>query len=378
MELTLLAGRGVVGLVLIGAMTVLSLWSASRAEVAARADHADALAKGAQPPSLHPKIALDRCIGSGSCVQVCPENDVLALLDGKAAVVNPTSCIGHGECLRACPVDAIELVLGSERRGVDIPLVDADFQTNVPGLYVVDELGGMGLVYNAMTQALQCVSAVVKAGVPPRDAGVHQLVIVGAGPAGLAASLAAKAEGLDAVTVDQESVGGTVLHYPRHKIVMTKPVKLPLYGPLRLTEVSKEALLKTWQDILDKTGIEVRTGVRVGGVTRGDDDGSSTSPPARVLCGPTGWCWPWDAGARRASWGAQEKSRARSPTASSSPSATRETRSWWSVAATRRSRPPAPRARPGRGSTCPTGATASAASRRRTKRSWTRRSQRTR
>jgi thioredoxin reductase len=203
-------------------------------------------------------------------VTSCPEKDVLAVIDGKARLVNPTACIGHGACLRACPVDAITLVLGTEKRGVDIPLLATDFQTNVPGLYIVGELGGMGLIYNAMTQGLQCMEALLKA--PPAKAdGVHQLVIVGAGPAGLAAALAALEAKLDFVIVDQESVGGTVLHYPRHKIVMTRPVELPLYGKLKVSEVKKEALLAVWEDILKKTGLNVKTGVRVDDVKRHAD-----------------------------------------------------------------------------------------------------------
>jgi len=260
----------VLGLIGIGAFTAASMVMGVAASSRARGDLAAATASGALPASLHPVIDEGRCIGSGTCAQVCPESDVLAVLDGKAVVVNPTSCIGHGECLRACPVDAITLVLGNHRRGVDIPFVAADFQTNVPGLYVVGELGGMGLIYNATTQALQCMEGVVRDPPAPVD-GAHQVLIVGAGPAGIAASLAAKEAGLDFVTVDQEEPGGTVLQFPRHKIVMTKPVTLPLYGKLRVTEVRKEALLETWMDILQTTGLQVRTKVKVDSVHRGDD-----------------------------------------------------------------------------------------------------------
>jgi thioredoxin reductase/NAD-dependent dihydropyrimidine dehydrogenase PreA subunit len=258
------------GLVIVAGLTLASVLRAGRAESLAAAAQESARALGALPPSLHPRVDLDRCIGSGACTEVCPEKDVLSVVAGKAAVTNPTACIGHGECLRACPVDAISLVLGSERRGVEIPLVAKDFQTNVPGLYVVGELGGMGLVYNAMTQALQAMETIVRAP-PPRVEGVHQLLIVGAGPAGLAASLAAKKAGLDFVTVDQEALGGTVLHYPRFKIVMTKAVDLPFYGKLRLSEVKKEDLLAIWKQIAAKGGIEIRENVRVEKVARGED-----------------------------------------------------------------------------------------------------------
>ncbi len=284
MEIVFLGALLVGGLLVIGFVTLMALLGERRREGKARSDLASAEAKGAQPPSLYPNVVVDRCIGSGTCTTVCPEKDVLALVDGKAKVVNPTSCIGHGECLRACPVDAIELVLGTEKRGVDIPLVASNFETRVPGLFVVGELGGMGLVYNAMTQALQCMDGIVRA-LPPRVPGAHQVAIVGAGPAGLAAALAAKQAGLDFVVLEQESIGGTVMHYPRHKVVMTKPVKLPLYGTLRVTEVRKEALLEKWTDIIAKAGLEIREGVRVEGCNRAHDgvfDVSTSQGPLRA------------------------------------------------------------------------------------------------
>lgn len=270
MMLEAIVALGALGLALVGAWTVWSVVAASRLETQARTDLAVATDLGMLPPSLYPRVDLDRCIGSGACATACPEKDVLAVIDGKAHVVNPTVCIGHGECLRACPVDAIQLALGHEKRGVDIPLVAADFQTEVPGLYVVGELGGMGLIANAITQGLQCVRSLARA-LPQPMTGTHQLVVVGAGPAGLAATLAAMEAEIDVVCVDQESLGGTVLHYPRQKIVMTKPVDLPLYGKLHVTEVRKEALLAAWQDVVATTGLRVREGVKVDGVVRGPD-----------------------------------------------------------------------------------------------------------
>ena len=261
---------GAVGLAAAGAVGVFGLMVARRQQAHGRQDWQTTLGSGALPPSLHPKIDGDLCIGSGNCVLVCPEKEVLAVVDGQARLVNPTACIGHGECLRACPVNAISLVLGNERRGVDIPLVGANFETNVPGIFVVGELGGMGLIYNAMTQALQCLDD-LKRSLPPQQDGIHQLVIVGAGPAGIAASLSALEGGLDFVTVDQEALGGTVLQYPRQKLVMTKPVDLPLYGKLQVTEVQKEDLLGVWQQIAAKSGLEVRERCKVESVTQRDD-----------------------------------------------------------------------------------------------------------
>lgn len=215
-----------------------------------------------EPASLHPVINADRCLGCGACVRACPEGQVIGLIGGKATLIEAASCIGHGACKAACPFDAIELVFGTEKRGVDIPHVGRDFQTNVPGLFIAGELGGMGLIRNAITQGSQAIAGVQ---VVARDRRHPELdlVIVGAGPAGIAASLAAKAAGLRFITLEQETFGGTVAHFPRGKIVMTTPVVLPLVGLMRFREVSKEKLLAFWADILRRIELPLTYGAQV-------------------------------------------------------------------------------------------------------------------
>jgi thioredoxin reductase (NADPH) len=210
-----------------------------------------------EPPSLHPLIDASACLGCGSCVPACPEGDVLGLIGGKAVLVRAANCIGHGACMDACPQDAITLVLGTEKRGVDIPVVSPDFETNVPGLFIAGELGGMGLIRNAIEQGRQAIDSIRSGdGIGAGDG--LDVLIVGAGPAGFSASLAAKQHGLRFETLEQETLGGTVAHYPRGKIVMTAPVQLPLYGKVSLRETTKEALLSLWQDVEREVGLEFR------------------------------------------------------------------------------------------------------------------------
>jgi thioredoxin reductase (NADPH) len=209
-----------------------------------------------EPVSLHPVFDPLRCIGSNSCVQACPEG-ALGLIDGKAQLVNPSVCIGHGACVASCPFDAIKLVFGTEKRGVDIPLVKPNFETNIPGLFIAGELGGMGLVRKAAEQGRQAMSAIrdTLKGNGNTDLDV---LIVGAGPAGIAAGLGAIQHKLRYRIVEQEdSLGGTVYHYPRNKIIMTAPVQLPIVGKVRMSEISKEALLEFWNGIVDKTGLKI-------------------------------------------------------------------------------------------------------------------------
>ncbi|HSQ04372.1 MAG TPA: NAD(P)-binding domain-containing protein, partial [Burkholderiales bacterium] len=213
-----------------------------------------------EPPSLHPVFDPTLCMGSGACTKACPEK-ALGFVNGKAQLVNPTACIGHGACAATCPVEAIKLVFGTERRGIDIPHVKPTFETNVPGVYIAGELGGMGLIRKAAQQGRQAIESLRKRRAKGDELDV---VIVGAGPAGLSATLAAMQHKLKFVTLEQEgSLGGTVFHYPRNKIVMTQPVTLPIVGKMKFGEVSKEGLLAFWQDIVERVSLPVQYGQRV-------------------------------------------------------------------------------------------------------------------
>ncbi len=222
-----------------------------------------------QPSSLHPIVDHGRCIGCAACAEACPEAGVLGIIGGKAELIGPTHCIGHGACAEACPTGAITLVFGTAERGVDIPHVGSDFQTNVEGIFIAGELGGMGLIRNAIEQGRLAVDAIAERRAPVGSAMID-LVIVGAGPAGFAASLAALEKRLRFATVEQETLGGTVAHYPRGKIVMTAPAILPIVGKVPFRETTKETLLEFWHEAQQRSGVEIRTGERLERIDKSD------------------------------------------------------------------------------------------------------------
>jgi len=284
-----------------------------------------------EPLSLYPYIDPQKCIGSGACVNACPEKDVLGIMNGRGTLINTTSCIGHGACFLACPVDAISLRIGTEKRGVELPHVKPDYETNVDGIFIAGELGGMGLIKNSIEQGISAVNAIklrckvlkpsestspeknisesnltqnnisgaisdntisnanlTQDGISGANSNynsynatrsdnnisdiqshpIYDLVIVGAGPAGIGAALRAKELGLNYIVLEQDSLGGTVFTYPRGKIVMTHPVNLPLYGSVKLNYTSKEELLELWKEIKSKYDLTIRENTKVNSIQK--------------------------------------------------------------------------------------------------------------
>ncbi|HPQ21249.1 MAG TPA: NAD(P)-binding domain-containing protein, partial [Saprospiraceae bacterium] len=215
-----------------------------------------------EPVSLHPEIDLNTCIGSAACVAACPEKDILGIVNGKATIIQASQCVGHGACFHSCPVEAISLVIGTEKRGVDLPHVKQNFETNIQGIYIAGELGGMGLIKNSVEQGKQAVDSIISSK-KYGAVGTLDVVIIGAGPAGISATLACKKNNLTAITLEQDTLGGTVANFPRSKIVMTAPMDLPLYGKVKLYDTNKLELLGIWQDVIVKHNIEIKENSKV-------------------------------------------------------------------------------------------------------------------
>ncbi|HVO61178.1 MAG TPA: NAD(P)-binding domain-containing protein [Terriglobales bacterium] len=225
------------------------------------------------PRSQHPHIDNAQCIGCATCTAVCPEGDVLAMVGAKAAIVNGYKCIGHGLCAEACPVGAITMVMAKPTMGADMPFLTPEFETSMNNLFIVGELGGLALIKNAVNQGRECVDTITaRIGAGRRSPSIYDVLIVGAGPAGISASLRAIENKLNYITLEQDEVGGTVAKYPRQKLVMTSPVEFPMYGKFKKTELSKENLLAFWDMVLNRSDFNVRTGEKVENIAPGADE----------------------------------------------------------------------------------------------------------
>ena len=232
----------------------------------------EAISLGADKPvAQYPVIDETRCIGCATCVKACPEQEVLGIVFGKSTVINGLKCIGHGKCAEVCPVGAIQVGLGDIKDRDDIPLMNEHNETVIPNLFIAGELGGFALIKNAIAQGTRVIEHIATSKERSPNPEIYDVIIVGAGPTGMSAALNAVKHKLNYLVLDQQGAGGTILQYPRKKIVLVQPVEIPLFGVLKNAEYSKEELLDIWLGLKEKYKLKIKVGEKLTNVIREGD-----------------------------------------------------------------------------------------------------------
>jgi thioredoxin reductase (NADPH) len=229
-----------------------------------------------EAPTGKPKPVINAtlCVGCGTCISACPEDGPLELVNGKAILSHPERCTGHAKCAEVCPTQALSLAYGGVLQRIRVPIVKDNFETNVPGMFIVGELAGLGLIKTAINEGKLVMDYLRDrlAKEPDDSANTpephYDVAIIGAGPAGLSASLTAHQYEMKYVTLEQGEIAATIRQYPRQKFLMAEPLAIPLYGNLYVGDGTKEALLAVWETIITNTGVRVRTNERLERVER--------------------------------------------------------------------------------------------------------------
>lgn len=255
------------GAIIVSIFLLPYIYSMRKKESRTKIRLAETRAKGQDKPLLqHPIINQSECIGCGICIDVCPEGDVLGLIKGKATVIHGSHCIGHGKCAENCPVGAIEIGLGDISERQDIPRISENFESNIPGIYITGELSGMALIRNAIEHGVKAIEHIHSKTEFSKN-GELDVIIVGAGPSGLAAALQSIERGLNYLVIDQSDTGGTILHYPRQKMTLIQAVDIPLFGHLKEGEYQKEVLLDYWETMIRDYKVNIHIKEKLTGIT---------------------------------------------------------------------------------------------------------------
>jgi putative YpdA family bacillithiol system oxidoreductase len=165
--------------------------------------------------------------------------------------------------------------MASPSMGADMPYLTPEYETTIKNMFIVGELGGLALIKNAVNQGRDCIDTVARRNASFGGArfasDIYDVLIVGAGPAGISASLRAAEKQLNYLTLDEGEIGGTVAKYPRQKLVMTSPVQFPMHGKFNKTELSKEELIAFWKKVLQRADFKCRQGEKVEDIKKGQD-----------------------------------------------------------------------------------------------------------
>ena len=139
------------------------------------------------------------------------------------------------------------------------PELRANNESNIPGLYIIGDLAGAPVIKLAMAQGFELIEHIAaKTDARSNDPNVYDLIVVGAGAAGLNAALAAKEKGLRVMALEKGKIANTIENFPEGKWVYAEPDKSPPKGKLWLDGARKEDLIRRWQQIVNENQLDIR------------------------------------------------------------------------------------------------------------------------
>ena len=160
-------------------------------------------------------------------------------------------------------------ILNSPNMPSPRPVVNDQHESNISGIYIAGELAGAPVVKLAMEQGYTVARHIAaQADARGNDPAVYDVVIVGAGGAGLTAALELRQLGLRVIVLEKSKLANTIDTLPEGKWIYTEPKDRPAMGRLWLEEASKETLVDRWRGDIATSGLDVRLGEGVTAISR--------------------------------------------------------------------------------------------------------------
>ncbi|MCP4809213.1 MAG: NAD(P)-binding domain-containing protein [Proteobacteria bacterium] len=153
----------------------------------------------------------------------------------------------------------------SPKMGVrELPQVDADYQSNVGGLYIVGDLADAPIIKVALNQGYEVACAIWKdLGASTSDEDLLDVVIIGAGPAGIGASLALHETDARYVVLEKSEPFATIQNFPRNKLIFSEPRHIESKGDFWFEDARTDELIERWGQALDDRSLHIQQPVEV-------------------------------------------------------------------------------------------------------------------
>jgi len=113
------------------------------------------------------------------------------------------------------------------------PQIDRQRQSNLAGLFVIGDLAGASVIKLAMEQGVEVIKHI--AALPDARAvgsDSYDVIVIGAGAAGLNAALAAQEHGLRCLVLEKSKIASTIEDFPEGKWIYAEPDQTPPKGKL--------------------------------------------------------------------------------------------------------------------------------------------------
>ena len=230
------------------------------------------------PDYPHPVIFPERCIGCHACVEACP-HDVLAIVNGIASPVARDQCMEDTACQVECPVNPKACIVINTKKKIKprpVPVRDPKFMTNVPGVYIIGDVSGTPLIKNAANEGADVIKHIaheLKNGAAAEPKAEVDVVIVGLGPGGLSAAIAAKLFQLTYVGLEQDKILATIDAYPKGKYVFFKPETMDSRGTIEVNGAGeqREKILESWIGTMKSNDVVANEGESCKSIKKAED-----------------------------------------------------------------------------------------------------------